>query len=112
MNKELTLLSKEADLQNNKKCKINSVLRVLETHSNEKFDANNNLKMVMEGFKSSANFDKDQADARLLTEQIKTHMTISKCTVTPLIGQDMMGILEEKPIKLGFQLSPELIGAV
>ena len=61
----------------------------------------------MEGFKSSAHFDKDQADARLLTEQIKTHMTISKCT--PLIGQDMVGILEEKPIKLGFQLSPELI---
>ena len=61
----------------------------------------------MEGFKSSAHFDKEQADARLLTEQIKMHMTVSKRT--PLIGQHMIGILEEKPIKLGFQLSPELI---
>ena len=107
MNKELTILSKEADMQNNEKCKLNSVLRVLGTHSNERFEANNNLKLVMAGFKSSAHFDKEHADERLLTEQVKAHMTISKHT--PLIGQDMIGILEEKPIKLGFQLTPKLI---
>ena len=107
MNKELTILAKEADMQNNEKCKLNSVLRVFETQSNERLEANNNLKLVMEGFKSSAHFDKEHADERLLTEQIKAHMTIIKRT--PLIGQDMMGIHDEKPIKLGFQLSPEVI---
>ena len=63
--------------------------------------------MVMEGFKSSANFEKEQADSRLLTDQIKAHMTITKHT--PLVGQDMIGILDDKPIKLGFQLSPLLL---
>ena len=61
----------------------------------------------MEGFKSSAHFDKEHADERLLTDQIKAHMTIIKHT--PLIGQDMMGVIEDKPISLGFKLSPELI---
>ena len=107
LNTELTFLSKEVDLQNNEKAKITGVLHILETTSKDKIVANNNLKMVMEGFKSSANFEKEQADSRLLTDQIKAHMTITKHT--PLVGQDMVGVLDDKPIKLGFQLSPLLL---
>ena len=61
----------------------------------------------MEGFKSSENVEKDQADARMLTEQIKAHMTATMRT--PLVVQDMTGINDGKPINLGFKLSQEMI---
>ena len=61
----------------------------------------------MEGFKSSAHFDEKHPDERLLTEQIKTHMTVIKRT--PLAGQEMMGVLDAKPVNVGFKLSPEVI---
>ena len=93
MNKELRILSKDATTQNNEKCKINSVLHVFEAQSAERLSANSNLALVMEGFRSTAHFDEKSPDARLLTEQIKTHMAVIKRT--PLEGQEMMGFLME-----------------
>ena len=87
------------------KCCITGDLQIENSFKCE--TANNNLKLVMEGLKSSAHFDKEHADERLLTEQIKAHITIIKCT--PLIGQDMMGVHDEKPVKIGFKLTPEVI---
>ena len=60
----------------------------------------------MEGFKSSVNFDKEHVDERMIADAIKIHMTQMK--QPPLIGKDVMGVNEGKPVKL-YVLSPEMI---
>ena len=51
---------------------------------------------MMEGFKSSVNFDKEHVDKILIAEAIKAHMNIMKSP--PVIGKDIMGIIDGKPI--------------
>ena len=107
MNKGLIILAKDMEMQNNEKCKLNSTMRVFETQSNERRDASNNLKMVMEGFKSSVNVERDQTDVKMLIDQIKAHMTATMST--PLVGQDLTGIHDNKAVSLGIKLTQELI---
>ena len=63
--------------------------------------------MVMAGFKSSVNVERDQTDVKTLIDHIKAHMTTTMST--PLVGQDMTGIHEGQPVNLGIKLSQEMI---
>ena len=60
----------------------------------------------MEGFKSTALFDKDHVDERIIADAIKAHMTQMK--QPPLVGQDVMGVNEGWAVKL-YLLTPEMI---
>ena len=52
----------------------------------------------MEGFKSSVNFDKEHVDDRMIADAIKIHMTQMK--QPSLVGKDVMGVNEGRPVKL------------
>ena len=78
----------------------------MEERETEKINAKTNLKLVMEGFKSSVNFDKDHVDERMVAEAIKFHMTQMK--QPPLIGKDVMGANEGRPVKV-YTLTPEMV---
>ena len=107
MNKELTILGKDMETQNNEKFKLNSTMRVFDSQANEKREVSNNLQMVMAGFKSSVNVERDQTDVKTLIDHIKAHMTATNST--PLVGQDLTGIHEGKPVSIGIKLSQETI---
>ena len=107
MNKDLIILGKDMETQNNEKFRLNSTMRVFDSQANEKREASNNLQMVMAGFKSSVNVERDQTDVKMLIDQIKTHMTATMST--PLVGQDLTGINEGKSVSLGIKLSQETI---
>ena len=103
MNKELTNLAKNFRIQKNERCKLNSILRRFETESSEKLSANSDLKLVIEGFRSTVHFDdKKDSDSKILTEHIKAHMGIMKRT--PLVGQELMGLVDNVARPLNFKL--------
>ena len=73
-------------------------MRIIEDRENERLDANNSLKLIMEGFKSSVDFDKDHVDEQMIADAIKFHMTQMK--QPPLVGKDVMGVNNGKPVKI------------
>ena len=79
---------------------------MFDTQNTEKRDANHNLQMVMAGFKSSVNVN-DQSDSKALIDHLKTHMNATNST--PLVGQELTGIQDNKAVNLGIKLSQELI---
>ena len=107
MSKAITTLAKDIKAQNNEKFRLNSTKRMFDTQNTEKRDASHNLQIVMAGFKSSVNVERDQTNVKMLIDQIKTHMTATMST--PLVGQDLTGINEGKSVSLGIKLSQETI---
>ena len=97
-------MAKDTEIQNNEKYRLTSILRIIEAQENERLDANNNLRLVMEGFKSTALFDKDHVDERIIADAIKAHMTQMK--QPPLVGQDVMGVNDGRAVMLGYVLTP------
>ena len=67
LNRELQSLAKESETQKSEKLRLSSILRLMDERENEKINANTNLKLVMEGFKSSVNFDKEHVDEKKRT---------------------------------------------
>ena len=49
MNKDLIILGKDMETQNNEKFKLNSTMRVFDSQANEKREASNNLQIVLAG---------------------------------------------------------------
>ena len=106
MNKEITILGKDIETQNNEKFRLNSTMRVFDSQANERREASNNLQIVMAGFKSSVNVG-DQSNVKMLIDHIKANMTATNST--PLVGQDLTGIHDNKAVSLGIKLSQESI---
>ena len=106
LNRELQSLAKESEWQKNEKFRLNGILRIIEERETEKIDANTSSRLIMEGFQSLVNFDKEHVDERMIADAIKIHMTQMK--QPPLIGKEVMRVNEGKPVKL-YVLSPEMI---